>query len=449
MANYGEQYLSKVIDANDVQAFTRFGIEESDFPTEAERKAYRFVRDYAEQNRGQAPSYATFVAENPDIVYIPDVTDSFEYMAKQMKSFSAKLQTKKLIEQEFPEIFAKNDGLTAIELLKQRADSIILRTHVRKSIGTDVKNGGDIFLSEYQNRKDGKSFRIWKSKFPTINREIGGYLSGNMYTWYGRSGRGKSVFTMEEALDSAMQGANVLVWAMEMSKFEWLARAYSSLSARQGIAQAEINGEIFAAGFENKALLMANLPEDFERKLREFLPQLNAIIPGNITLRAADDEDFENRSLRALEADIVTLKPNVVVIDPFYYMNYEKNTSKTAGGDAAATSMRLRIITGRYKVVTHAITQADEVKEREDDEGHRELNPPQRGEIMKTRQLLMDATNVIGIDSVSSEGRGVIAIGKGRNGGEDTEVEVVYLPNYGIVKEQEGIVNQTQFSINF
>lgn len=436
MANYGEQMFSKVVDNNDVQAFVRFSIEESDFPTEAERKAYRFIREYAEQNRGQAPSYATFQAENPDIVYIPDVTDSFEYMAKQMKSFSAKLQAKRLIEQEFPTIFAENDGLTAVELLKKRSEEIILRTHVRKSIGTDIKNAGDVFLSEYQKRKDGVSFRIWKSKFPSINREIGGYLSGNMYTWYGRSGRGKSVFTMEDgALESAMQGADVLVWAMEMSRFEWLARAYSSLSARQGIVEAEINGEMFAAGFENKAMLMGNLPEEFEESLRGFLAQLNEMIPGNIILRAADDEDFEDRSLRALEADIIALKPDVVLIDPFYYLDYERNTSKTTGGDAAATSMRLRRITGRYGIVTHAITQADEVKEREDDEGMRELNPPQRGEIKKTKQVLEDAVNVFGIDSVAKEGRGVIAIGKGRNGGEDTEVEVVYLPNYGIVKE--------------
>lgn len=447
MANYGEQFFSKVIDTNDVQAFTRFGIEESDFPTEAERKAYRFIRDYAEQNRGQAPSYATFQAENPDIVYIPDVTDSFEYMAKQMKSFSAKIQAKRLIEQEFPTIFAENDGISALESLKKRAEDIILRTSVRSKIGTDVKADIDVFLTEYQNRKDGKSFRIWKSKFPSINREIGGYLSGNMYTWYGRSGRGKSVFTMEDgALESAMQGANVLVWAMEMSRFEWMARAYSSLSARQGIAWAEINGEMFAAGFENKALLMGKLPEDFEDSLRGFLTQLNDTVPGNIILRAADDMDFENRSLRALEADIVTLKPDVVIIDPFYYLDYERNTSKTAGGDAAATSMRLRRITGRYGIVTHVITQADEVKEREDDEGMRELNPPQRGEIKKTKQVLEDAANVFGIDSVAKEGRGVIAIGKGRNGGEDTEVEVTYLPNYGIVREnmEEGV-----FEMNF
>lgn len=438
MANYGEQFFSKVIDTNDVQAFTRFGIEESDFPTEAERKAYRFVRDYAEQNRGQAPSYATFVAENPDIVYIPDVTDSFEYMAKQMKSFSAKLQTKKLIEQEFPEIFAKNDGLTAIELLKQRADSIILRTHVRKTVGTDVKNGSDIFLSEYQNRKDGKSFRVWKSKFPSINREIGGYLSGNMYTWFGRSGRGKSVVTMEEALESAMQGANVLIWSMEMPTYQWMARAYSSLSARNNIAQAEINGQVFSAGFENTAMLHGKLPEEFEEELRKFLTGLSETIPGTITLRAVDDDDFNDRSLRALESDIIATKADVILLDPFYYLDYEKNTSKKTGGDAEATSMKLRRLTGKYGVVAHVITQADEVKDDRDDEDNRELKAPRRSEIKKTSQVREDAAVVLGVDSLSNEGRGIIALGKGRDGGEDTEVEIVYLPNYGIVREASG-----------
>lgn len=435
MANYGEQMLSKVIDSKDVQAFIRFNIEEGDFPTEAERKAYRFILGYAEQNRGQVPSYATFAMENPDIVYIPDVSDSFAYMARQLKSFSAKLQVKKLIEAELPTVFTENNGISIAEHLKKRAEEILAKTHVLRQVGTNVKTDIHTFLDEYQNRKDGKSFRIWKSKFPSINKEISGYFSGNLYTWYGRSGRGKSIFTMEEALESAMQGANVLVWAMEMSRFEWMARAYSSLSARQRIAQAEINGEILAAGFENKKLLMGRLPKEFDEKLCGFLSQLNETVPGNIILRAVDDEDFEDRSIRTWEADILTIKPDVVIIDPFYYLDYQRNTSRTTGGDAAATSMKLRALTGRYKIVTHVVTQADEAKGRGEDEEHRELKPPGRGELKKTKQVLEDATNVFGIDSVAKEGRGMIAIGKGRNGGEDAEIEVVYLPNYGIVRE--------------
>lgn len=447
MASYEEQFLSKVIDENAISAITRYRIEESDMPTAAGRNALRFVMDYAKQNGGQAPSYATFVAENPDVTYIPDVTDSFDYMAKQMKSFSAKMRIKQLIEKELPTIFSDKDGITTAELLKEKFEQIIIGTNVRNKIGTDVKQDTDNFLREYQNRKEGKSFRIWKSKFPTINRVIGGYLGGNMYTWYGRSGRGKSVLTMEDgALEPATQGANVLVWSMEMPWFQWLARAYSSLSARNNLCQAEINGQVFEAGFENKAMLHGKLPEEFEEGLRGFLVGLNESLAGSITLRAVDDEDFDDRSLRALEADIIATKADVVVIDPFYYLDYEKNTSKTTGGDAAATSMKLRRLAGKYGVVMHVITQADEVSDDRDEEGNRELTPPKRAEIKKTKQVLEDAAVVLGIDSLNDEGRGIISLGKGRDGGEDTEVEIVYLPNYGIVREPDTIESSSNFS---
>lgn len=439
MANYGEQLLSRVIDDNDVQALVRYRLEDSDFPTEVERQAFRFIRTYAEQNGGQAPSYATYVAENPEITYIPEVTDSFEYMSRQMKSFSAKIAVKTLVERDLPEIFAKNDGISTAEALRERAEQIIMKTSNTCSHFTNIKSNTSEFLAEYQKRKEGVSFRIWKSKFPTINRVIGGYLSGNMYTWYGRSGRGKSVFVMEEALEAAAQGANVLVWSMEMAWFQWLARAYSSLSARDNLVQAEINGQIFAAGFENKALLHGKLPEEFEAGFQQFLAGINESFAGNIDLRAVDDDNFDDRSLKALEADIIATKADVVVIDPFYYLDYERNTSKTTGGDAAATSMKLRRLTGKYGVVTHAITQADEIKDDRDDEGNREMKSPKRAEIKKTKQVLEDAAGVFGIDSLNEEGRGIITMGKGRDGGEDTEVEVVYLPNYGIVREIEEV----------
>jgi replicative DNA helicase len=136
-----------------------------------------------------------------------------------------------------------------------------------------------------------------------------------------------------------------------------------------------------------------------------------------------------------LEADILATKADVVVVDPIYLMDYEANTSKVAGGDVANTSKRIRRLAGLTGAVIHVITQADEVKDDRDDEGNRELRPPKRAEIKKTKAVLEDAANVFGIDTL--DGAGIIEIGKGRNGGEGTQVEVLYLPNYGIVREVE------------
>ena len=463
MAVYGEQLLSKLVDDGDVSAVTKYGITREDFMTAAERQAYDFIVNYAQANGGRAPSYATLTAEFPDLTYLPGVTDSYEYLARELKDAAAKRmaaeivngyrdeETGKLVPSEFAEAYQKKSAEEFSEYLKNLAEKIKIRTLVPCSQkATDVKADFERFLEEYRARKAGKSFKIWRSAFGYINEQIGGYLSSNMYTWYARSGRGKSVIVMVEALEAAIQGATVLIWAMEMSSFEWMARAYSYLSAKAGVIKAEIDGVDYDAGFDNKAMLMGKLPEEYEQGLEDFLRTLNESVPGRIILRAVDDEDFTDRSVRQLEANIAEYEADVVVVDPIYYMDYEANTSKTTGGDAAATSKKLRLLAGRTKTVIHVITQADENPSEKGDDGVRELKPPKRAEIKKTKAVLEDAANTFGIDTLAHEGRGVIELGKGRNGGEDARVEIVYLPNFGIVREIVDKENtNTQFTSKF
>lgn len=443
---YGNLLLSKIIDENNVQALTKFGITAKDLPTEGDRQTFRFITDYAEANRGQAPSYAVVTAECPTFEYTPLVGGSYEYMTKQIKAYSAKQELMEYVQGRFTAEFnSERDGNKILDDLISEVERIKLRTSVRNKVGTDLKSDATSFLDEYRKRKSGESFKIWRSKFSAINEATGGYISGNMYTWYARSGRGKSVITAEEIIESAFQGANVLCWIMEMSKFEWMARAYSTISARAGVLTATIEGIDYEAGFENKALLMGKLSEDFEVGFEKFLATINDIVPGNIVIRAADDEDFHNRGLKQLEADILQTKADVVLVDPIYLMDYESNTSKVAGGDVANTSKKIRRLAGYSGAVVHVITQAEEVRDDKDEDGVRELRPPTRAEIKKTKAVLEDAANTFGIDTV--DGRGIIEIGKGRSGGEGTQVELLYLPNYGIVREMEtGAAAANQFS---
>ncbi|NMF00048.1 AAA family ATPase [Aneurinibacillus aneurinilyticus] len=437
MSAYGEMILSRVVDEGTVEPLVKYGITADDMPTQAEKDALAFIVKYAEHNGGKAPSYAE-LAQNTEVTYIPQVSDSYDYLVRQLKANAARLQALKMLQEEAPKKFSELDGNAFLDWLTDESIRIKMGTQVRKNVGVSVVNDTNRFLEEYERRKAGESFRIWKSKFPTINREIGGYFSGNMYTWYGRSGRGKSVFTLEEAIESAFQSATVLIWAMEMSEFEIYARAYSSISARSDVGiTATIDGVDYAAGFENRALLTAQLDEAYMGGFKAFLAKINEIVPGNIIVRAADHEDFEDRSVRALEADILATKADVVVVDPFYYLDYDANTSRTAGGDAAATSKKLRKLAGRTKTVIHVITQADEVRDDKGEDGERELRPPSRAEIKKTKAVLEDAAAVFGIDTVARDGLGVIYAGKGRAGGEDATAEILYLPSYGIVREME------------
>lgn len=432
---YAQLLLNKVIENNDVKALSRYNITESDMPSDVDRAAYRFITDYAERNRGEAPSYATVVSEVDGFDYVPEVTDRYEYLAEKIKNHTAMRAVADWFSSgEFERKLNELGGHEFInDWLPKQVEAVQARAKVRDKVGTDIKTDADKFLAEYERRKRGESFRVWKSKFSSI----GEYVSSNVYTVYGKSGRGKSVITLEEAIYAAKQGANVLIWAMEMGWFEVLVRIYVSISGEEGVTSTHTHGLDLNAGFDSSELRNGNLSEEFETAFKFFIDTMNDRLEGNITVRAVDDEDFDNRTLKALEADIETVKADFVVIDPFYYLHYEKNTSRTAGGDAANTSMKLRHLAGRTRVVVIAITQAEETSSEEDEDGTRELKLPDREDVKKTKQLLEDAYKLIAVDTDYKQGRGLVGVNKGRDGGEGNVSEILYIPNIGVVREMD------------
>ena len=439
--------MSKVLDEGSATPIREHAIDKADFSTATERDAYEFITGYAKSNGGKTPDYRTVVERFPDFYDREDVTDEYRYLAKEIKSYSAKRaisdmfagnpdSTGKPTQATVEDIVNKKDGNIALEDLISSLESIKLRTSVRESVGTDLKVDTSKIKAEYERRKSGESFRIWDSKFPFINRVTGGYTSSNVYVVYGKSGRGKSAITLEEAINLATQGATVLIWAMEMGWYELLVRIFTSYSRTTGaVATADIQGVNMDIGFNSRDIRNGQLAEDYEAKFFEFIETINDRLAGNIIVRGVDDDDFNDRSLKALESDILQTEADVVVVDPFYYADYEANTSKTAGGDASNTSKKLRRLAGTTKTVMFAITQAEETDEQADDEGHRELKIPQRKDVKKTKSLLEDAALLIAVDTDYRDGRGLVGLNKGRDGGEGESAEIIYLPQYGIIEE--------------
>ncbi|ASB90488.1 DnaB-like helicase C-terminal domain-containing protein [Bacillus sonorensis] len=451
--NYGVLMLSKVIEQNDPNALLRFNITAEDLPTEGERKALRYITEYAEKHGGQAPTAEMLAHEVPDFEPDFNIEASYEYLAEKLRNqaalraFSEIVNGKEGGESEFMKRWesAQDNPEEFFSWLTEQAERFRIRTNVRDTVGIDIKRDIDKFKAEYENRKAGESFRIWRSKFDFINRAMGGYVSSNVYVIYGKSGRGKSAIALEEAINCAMQGANVLIWSMEMGWYEVLVRLYVSISASVGVAKATLDGVDIEAGFNSRDVRQGKLDDEFESGFMEFLDKMNELIPGNIIVRAVDDEDFDSRKLRDLKADILETKADVVLLDPFYYLDYEKNTSKTAGGDAAETSKKLRRLAGQTKTTVFALTQAEEGEGKDADS---ELKLPQRKDVKKTKALLEDAALLIAVDTNAEEGRGLIGLNKGRDGGEGKSAEIVYLPQFGVVKQlggSEGSADQFDF----
>lgn len=449
MPAYGEQFLSRVLDDGNTMAIREFGVDRSDFSTEVERQVFDFIQEYAKANRHRTPDYRTVVEKYPDFYYREGVTDSYRYMVQELKSFAAKKGIVNILEGHpdakgkptkptFEDILNEKDGNVAIDHLISELEKVKMRTSVRGKVGTDIKKDAERIIEEYKNRKAGESFKVWQSFLPTINQATGGYVSSNVYVIYGKSGRGKSAVSLREALNLAEQGANVLIWSMEMGWYEVLVRIFTMYSQSRGdVATATINGVNMDVGFNARDMRQGKLSEDFEEKFFDFIRAINETLKGNIIVRGVDDEDFDDRSLRAMETEIIQTEADVVLVDPFYYLDYEANTSKKTGGDAENTSKKLRRLAGTTDVTILAITQADETEESEDEDGNRELALPKRKEVSKTKQLLQDAALLIAVDTNYLDGRGLVGLNKGRDGGEGEVAEIMYLPQYGIIKEIE------------
>lgn len=442
MANYETLLLGRITDNDAYSKLLEYDIKASDFVTEAGKKGFEFIKEYYE-TYNKTPSTVLLLDNVDDFPYTPS-NDDYGYLAKMTKNWSVGVTMADYSAQMQANFdkYSQTDMIKFIEMTMQDLERLKTRASISSKIGTSVKDI-DNYKDEYLKRKEGKVSQVWQSKFPTINNEIGGYTCGDMYTWFGKSGRGKSTITTAECVYAARQGAKVLIWTMEMAKFEVISRIYSMLSADLGKVSITIDDLEYVGGFANSDLRKGKLSGEMEEDFFKMLSEINNDIKGEIFIRAVDDEDFYDRNLARLKSDIQNTKADIVMIDPFYYLDYERNTSKTSGGDAANTSIKLKRLAGQMQVVIHVITQADEVQEKSSDDD-RELVTPARKDVKKTKQVLEDATCLFAIDTNYKQMRGLISIQKGRNGGEGTNIDIIYLPNYGIIKE--ATVDVTNFN---
>lgn len=448
--NYGTLLISKAIEANDPNALLRFNVSEADFQTQGERKAFRYVMDYAEKYRGQAPTAEMVANEVPDFQPDFNIEASYDYLAKNLKDRAAEREFIELmngridpetnrqvqepqLEKRFTEAQKSGDMGKFFEWLTGQAESLKMRTNVRNSVGRTLADIKESFRDEYMKREEGRSFRIYKTPFETLNKEITGWFTGDIYGIMGESGRGKT-YLICLILDSLLrQGANCLVKSFEVKEYVFIARLISIATAVDGLLLDKIGRKV---GLPNKAILSGKLEDVVREKFFEVLDVLDSYYPGTLYFQGKSSREL-TRTLSDLERELSGGKIDVVFLDPFYGLTdvYGKNVNKTAGGAAEYAATRFENIIGDNDVVGFYTVQASVDKKEVGEDGVRELRIPTRDKVKTTSRLLDIATNLIGFDSVAKEGIAGIGIEKGRNGGEDFTLELLALFDYGVLRE--------------
>lgn len=427
-------FLSKVIDDNNVAALTQHGITERDLP-EGDRQTFRFIRNYYQQN-GSAPSYATVTAECPTFNYTPQVGDNYDYLAREIKKFSATQQFADLANGQIGEKFetlGQKDIFSYLDWLQTEVESIKIKTNTCSSIGRTLDEIQESFKAEYLKREAGKSAKRWLTPFESLTDEISGWFSGDIYGIMGESGRGKS-YLIAKVIDSLLrQGANVLWKSYEVKEFISIARLVSIATAVDELLLDELGRKV---GIPNRQILTGKLDEVVREQFLTVVETLNSYYPGTLYFQGKSGKEL-TRTLDDLERELSTGLVDAVVLDPFYGLTdvYGKNANKTTGGAAEQAATRFENIIGDHDVLGFYTVQATVEKKQTDEDGVREVKLPTRDQVKTSKRLLDIATNLIGFDSVAKEGIAGLGIEKGRNGGEDFELELMALFDFGVLKE--------------
>ncbi|MCZ0827082.1 AAA family ATPase [Brevibacillus laterosporus] len=379
---------------------------------------------------------------------MPEVGDSFEYMAKKIKNDAGKVRlhsflTGRDVSDKFSELPTEEFAAWLVE----RVEEVQVSVQTKKSIGRSLGELSIEMRDEYNKRKEGKSFRLWKTPFNALNEAIGGLFTGDIYGVMAESGRGKSYLIIVLIDELLRQGATVLVKSFELKAFLWVSRLLSVATARDEAFVDERTNQ--SVGLPNKEILAGKLEGDVESYFFDILTRLNEYYPGKLVLQAKGDRDL-TRSLTELEREL-KLRPDidVVVVDPFYGISdvYGSNANKTTGGAAEQAARKFERIVGENDVVgIYAVQATVEKKTRE--EGDREIKLPTRDQVKTTKALLDIATNLFSFDS--ADGNAQLGIEKGRNGAEDLTVDLIALMDFGVLRElPSGEAAADQFKLPF
>jgi len=434
MSQHANLLFSKVIDENNPQALVKFGIIERDLSTEGERQTLRFINGYIAKN-GQAPSYATVVAECPSFIYTPEVSDQYEYLARQIKGEAAKNFVVDFVNSgKMAEILENTpDGNQALKLLQEQFEQAIINTNTRSEIGRTLSDIKSSVKAEYEKRETGKSSKRWDTPFSQLTQKISGWFSGDVYGVMAESGRGKT-YLIGVIVDSLLRhGATVLLKEFEVKEYVFFARLISIITAVDETFEDELKRKV---GIPNKEILSGNLEGIVRDKFIEVIDVLDTYYAGTLYFQGKSDKSL-TRTLDDLERELLTVPVDVVILDPFYGLTdvYGRNSNKTAGGAAEYAATRFEQIIGDNDVVGFYTVQATVEKKQRDEDGVRELNPPTRDQVKTSKRLLDIATNLLSFDSVETDCTAMLAIEKGRNGGEDFRLELTALFDYGVLRE--------------
>ena len=220
----GLKLLTKLIVEKNSN-FSALGVDEELFIRDEDKSLYQGI--YAHVCKyGEMPSRETVETK---FFLPPSPTDTIEYFRDECRKEVAQSKLGQFAS-EVTRLTGKGEIWGAVEVLDEGLREI--RKLNRSAEYSELYDeGGQMVFDEYLKKQAG-SFDGWKFGWPYIDKQNQGIRGGDLVTFSGRPGTGKTMLSLHIALNMWRKGASILFVSMEMKPVKIYERLISMLTSK-------------------------------------------------------------------------------------------------------------------------------------------------------------------------------------------------------------------------
>lgn len=410
------QLISKVLDEDGFVELYKYNINRNDFYTLPD--VYDFVKDYVDEN-GSSPDYRTVVSEFETFEYMPEVADKFNYLARKLKSTTAKREAINVLQGQASAKFNELDGLQFAEWLHEQATRIKDVSQAESYTGLNYATTGKERWERYVESKDSRTHKFVPTPYDSLTNYLGGgFEIGDYVLLQAYTNRGKSWIASHCGVTAWKHGHGVLHYSPELS-----------------LVQQEQRNDTLIGHFDNTGLKKGNVRN--EDKYKEFLDTEFSAHNETPYIIKTMEHLPKGLSLDVIEADLQA-NPEIdfMIIDGFNLISHKGKSSNR--DNMSNTSRKLRQLFSRYQVVGILVhqtpTSAEKENKEDDDTGARIVKPPELDQYSETIAVIQDASTILSYDFF--DGVGKIKLAKSRTPNVNAEITLHANYNEGFIQER-------------
>lgn len=416
MAVIEHQLLSKVLEENNVAILSKYNVNERDFYSIPE--VYKFIKEYSNEN-GEVPDYRTVVSKFSDFEYMPETSDSFHYMAKSIKSATAKRGAVELLQNNATKKFSELTGYEFAKWLHKESEQLLEISTADSYTGENYATTGEERWKLYEESKESRSYKFVPTPYPSLTQWLGGgFELGDYVLLQAYTNRGKSWIASHVGVKAWSSGYGVLHYSPELSYDQQAQRNDTLLGHfnNVGLKTGKLKNEGEYKGFLEEVFSPDN-EVPYIIKTMEHLPQ--------------------GLGLDVITADLqANPEIKMVIIDGFNLMDHKGRGQNR--DNMSNTSRKMRQLFARYGVVGVVVhqtpTSAEKENNHEDETGARLPTPPDIHQYSETIAVIQDAVTVLSFDQF--DGIGKIKLAKARTPYVGKEITLHADFNHGYITER-------------